>query len=84
MAQALSQMFEEAIQVSQMNPSDLMREFSLYLFSQNKITLERASRLSGMNRQQFQFLLASRDIPIHYTEENLEDDLLNSALIRQS
>lgn len=45
------------------------------LFQKDKLTLGQASQLADMNQFQFQHLLASRQIPIHYDENDFEDDI---------
>ena len=55
--------------------SELKREVATLLYSQERLTLAQAARFAEMNRIQFQHLLASRDIPLHYGVEDFEDDL---------
>ena len=45
------------------------------LFQREKLTLGQASCLAGMSQMQFQFLLASRSIPLHYDVAEFEADL---------
>ena len=58
-----------------MNETELTQEIALMLFQKEKLTLAQASRLAGMPRIQFQHLLASRQIPIHYDIAELESDI---------
>lgn len=51
------------------------RELGLFLYSQGVIPLGEARKLSGLSKQEFLFLLAERNIPRHYTRDDLEDDL---------
>jgi hypothetical protein len=41
-----------------------------------KLTLAQANRFAGMNRLQFQRLLASRKIPLHYTVEDFREEVV--------
>ena len=45
------------------------------LYQTEKLTLGSASRLAGMNQLNFQQLLASRNICIHYDVEDLQQDI---------
>jgi predicted HTH domain antitoxin len=45
------------------------------LFQKEKITLAQASKLAQKTRLQFQHLLASRQIPVHYDVTEFEEDL---------
>lgn len=83
-AQAFGQIVEEALSVTRLKPDDFLREMALYLFQQEQITLEHAAHFAKMTRLQFQHLLASRNIFIHYTPENVEDDFANFSLLRPS
>jgi predicted HTH domain antitoxin len=56
-------------------PADLRTELAISLFQQERITLGTASQLAGLNQMEFQQLLASRGICIHYNIEDLEQDL---------
>ena len=52
-----------------------MQEVAILLYSKEKLTLGQASRLAGLSQLQFQFLLASRKIPVHYDVADFEADL---------
>jgi predicted HTH domain antitoxin len=54
----------------------LQAEFALALFREEKLTLGQAARLAGLPQLDFQRLLASREIPLHYGPEAMEQDLL--------
>jgi predicted HTH domain antitoxin len=58
-----------------MTEDELRREFALWLFGQEKVTLAQASRLAQTDRLSFQHLLASRGLTLHYTEEDFDQDL---------
>ena len=52
-----------------------MQEIAIMLFEKEKLTLGQASKLAGINQFNFQHLLASRNISIHYGVEDFEQDL---------
>lgn len=66
---------DEMLQAAHVSPEELLREVAIMLFTKEKLTLARASRLAGMRRQQFQHLLSSRGIPVHYDVTDFEQDL---------
>ncbi len=66
---------DEVLQSVQMSEAELTQEIALMLFQKEKLTLAQASRLAGMPRIQFQQLLASRQIPVHYDIAELESDI---------
>lgn len=51
------------------------RELAVFLYKQGLIPLGKAREISGLSRIEFHGLLAERNIPSHYTENNLEEDL---------
>jgi predicted HTH domain antitoxin len=59
----------------QFTEADLRTELAIALFQQNRITLGSASQLAGLHQIEFQRLIASRGICIHYDVEDLEQDL---------
>lgn len=66
---------DDILQAARMSEEELRREIAVLLFQQEKLTLGQASRLAEMNRLQFQHLLASRLIPVHYDVADFEEDL---------
>ncbi|MBN8562551.1 MAG: UPF0175 family protein [Leptolyngbya sp. UWPOB_LEPTO1] len=61
----------------QMSEADLRIELAIALFQQERITLGSASHLAGLNQTEFQRLIATRGICIHYDVEDLEQDLIS-------
>jgi predicted HTH domain antitoxin len=55
--------------------ADLRTELAIALFQQERITIGSASQLAGLPQIEFQRLIASRGICIHYDIEDLEQDL---------
>jgi len=66
---------DEILETAHMTADELLQELALLLFEKHRLTLGQASRLAQMNQLQFQFLLASRQIPIHYDVADFEADL---------
>ncbi|MBN1167216.1 MAG: UPF0175 family protein [Methanospirillaceae archaeon] len=54
---------------------ELTNELSLSLYQRKIITSAQACRLSGLDRFQFKELLWKRRIPLHYSEEDLDQDM---------
>ncbi len=68
---------DELVKASGLSESEILLELIVLLFQQEKITLAKASRLIGMTRIQFQQLLASPKIPVHYEIQDLHEDIAN-------
>lgn len=66
---------DEILHATRMSEAELKQEIAVMLFQKEKLTLAQASRLAGMNRLQFQHLLASRQIPVHYDVAEFEADI---------
>jgi predicted HTH domain antitoxin len=66
---------EGVLSSAHITAAELLLELALLLFQQRKLTLGQASRLAGMGQMQFQHLLASRQIPVHYHIADFEADL---------
>ncbi len=66
---------DETLQKAHISADELQREIAILLFQQEKLTMNQASHLADMSQLQFQHLLASRGIPIHYDIEDFEADL---------
>ncbi|MBD1996456.1 UPF0175 family protein [Leptolyngbya sp. FACHB-541] len=69
--------FDELVQASGLSEIELLQELVLLLFQREKLTLGKASCLLGMTQLEFQTLLASRDLYIHYDVEDLHEDVKN-------
>jgi predicted HTH domain antitoxin len=66
---------DEILQAARMSGDELKQEMAVLLFQKNKLTLSQASRFAGMNQLQFQHLLASRQVSVHYDVAEFEEDL---------
>lgn len=66
---------DEILQATHMSVEEVKLELAVLIFQKDKITIGQASRLAGMSQLQFQHLLASRKIPVHYDVAKFERDL---------
>lgn len=66
---------DELLQSTRLTEVEFKRELAVFLFREERLTLAQAAKLAEMTRLQFQHLLASREIPVHYGPEELEQDL---------
>jgi predicted HTH domain antitoxin len=66
---------DEVLQTTQMSEAELLTEIAIMLFQKEKFTLGQASRFAKINQLQFQRLLASRQIPLHYDIAELREDV---------
>ena len=73
---------DDILQATRLTEDELKQELAVILFQRDKLTLGQASSLSGMHRLQFQHLLASRKIPVHYGVAEFEEDLKTLKAVR--
>ena len=66
---------DEILYTTHMTAAELTQEIAVALYQKEKLTLGQASRLAGVNQLQFQFMLASRRIPIHYDIADFDADM---------
>ena len=66
---------DEVLRAVQMSEAELLQEIAVMLFQKERFTLGQASRFAGMNQLQFQRLLASRQVPLHYDIAELREDV---------
>jgi predicted HTH domain antitoxin len=66
---------DDLLQATRMTEDELRVEIAVMLFQKQKLTLGQASHLAGMNLFDFQQLLGSRQVPIHYDVAEYEQDL---------
>jgi predicted HTH domain antitoxin len=66
---------DETLRYAGMSEAELREEIAILLFQKDRLTLGQASQLAEMGQLQFQRLLGTRQIGIHYGVEELEEDL---------
>jgi predicted HTH domain antitoxin len=62
-------------QTNNFSELDWLREIAIALFQQEHITLSRASKIAQMHLIDFQKLIASRGICVHYDVEDFNQDI---------
>ena len=75
---------DEIVQSTRLTVAEVMQELALALFQREKLTLGQASRLASLSQWQFQQLLGSRNIPVHYGLADFETDLRTLEEMRRS
>ena len=68
---------DEILKKAQISEKDLMIDLSCYLYDKKRLSLGQARQLADLDQITFQRELVKRDIDIHYTEKELNDDLKN-------
>ena len=66
---------DEVARSAQLSEMELKVELAVALFQQDRLTLGQAAALAQMPQLDFQRLLGSRKIAVHYEFEQLEQDL---------
>ena len=66
---------EDLVQATRLSEQQILQELAVALFQGDRLTLAQAARLACTDRLNFQHLLASRDIPVHYGDAGYEEDL---------
>lgn len=66
----------EILHVTRLTARELKQELAIYLFQQAKLSFGKARELAGMTVWDFQQVLGSRGIPVHYGLEEFEEDLV--------
>ena len=66
---------DDIIRASGMSEAEFMTEIAIMLFEQEKVSIGKASRITSMNQIEFQRVLASRNICIHYDVADFQQDL---------
>jgi predicted HTH domain antitoxin len=66
---------DEVLHTAHISGAELTQEIAVLLYQKDRLTLGQASRMAHVSQLQFQQLLASRDIPIHYDVAEFEADL---------
>jgi predicted HTH domain antitoxin len=65
----------EISQAARMTPEELKRELAIHLFEEGRLSFGKARSLAAMTIWEFQQLLGSRGIVVHYDIEDYEEDL---------
>lgn len=66
----------EALKIPERDrPGAVKRELAVSLYARDILSFGKARTLAEMSSQEFHELLGEREIPRHYTEEELTEDL---------
>ena len=62
------------LQQAGLSPSEILLKLAILLFQEDRISLGQASKLADLHMVEFQKELARRNIPIHYGQEDYQND----------
>ncbi|RME13131.1 MAG: UPF0175 family protein [Ardenticatenia bacterium] len=65
----------DILETSHLTKQDLLLELALALYAQNKLSAGKASELAHVSLWEFRRHLANRRIPVHYSVEDLNQDV---------
>jgi predicted HTH domain antitoxin len=66
---------DDILLATHMDEVEFLKEIAVLLYEKDRLTLGQASQLARMGQLQFQHVLASRGIPVHYDVADFEQDL---------
>jgi predicted HTH domain antitoxin len=66
---------DDVLAQSHLTEHQLKLELALFLYQKNILTLESAARFAELDTHSFQSALGANKIPMHYNQQDLEDDL---------
>jgi predicted HTH domain antitoxin len=75
MATAQIDIPQDILDSARLSPAALKQELAISLYAQRRLSIGKARELAGMSLWQFRQLLASRELPAHYDETDLLEDL---------
>ena len=70
--------------LSEQEVREIKHDLAVVLYQRGAASLGKAAALAGLTRIEFQHLLAQREIPINYSEADLEADLATLRLLPQN
>lgn len=66
---------QEIAHITRLDVEGLRRELAIHLFDKHLLSFGKARELAQMTIWAFQQLLGSRGIPVHYDEQDMEQDI---------
>jgi predicted HTH domain antitoxin len=66
---------QEILDSARLTPSELKVEMAVHLYEQRRLSVGKARELADMTLWEFRQLLASRRIPPHYDQTELDEDV---------
>lgn len=67
----------ELLHAARIQPSETPKLIALELFREDALSLGRAAELSGVSVAEFMDFAAERAVPLHYAQEDYEQDQLS-------
>jgi predicted HTH domain antitoxin len=67
---------QDILDSARLTPSELKVEMAVHLYEQGRLSVGKARELADMTLWEFRQLLASRRIPPHYDETDLDEDIV--------
>jgi len=66
---------QDVLDSARLTPTELKVEMAVHLYAQRRLSAGKARELAGLTLWEFRQLLASRRIPPHYDEIDLDEDV---------
>ena len=66
---------QEILDSARLTPSELKVEMAVHLYAEGRLSVGKARELAGLTLWEFRQVLASRRIPPHYGEADLDEDV---------
>ncbi len=66
---------DEVLKQADISATELLQEIAVLLYQRNKLSFGQAQKLAEMNHYEFQCLLNEKGVPLHYSTEDLQDDI---------
>jgi predicted HTH domain antitoxin len=65
---------DDSLAAQQLSEAEIKIELALSLYAINRVTLIQAADMAGLDFFEFQEMLRIREVPQHYSEQDLESD----------
>ncbi len=65
---------KEVLSAAWISPEQLKLELAITLYQQGKLSFGKAREMAGISFRAFQQTLGSREIPVHYDEDDYQQD----------
>ncbi len=82
MSVAMLSFDQDILDSARLTAEDAKVELAVHLYSQRRLSLGKARELASMSLWTFRQLLAAREIPAHYDEDDLLSDLTTLRSLR--
>ncbi len=67
---------DEILKSTGLTEDELRGEIACMVYAQNRFTMGQAKKFAGLNIFEFQKLLDEKEIPLHYSKKDFENDLI--------